>query len=368
MKKRWNLVIPYILLASVILFFIFSGEIFTFFNYFSDSEKELKNVNLQDPEITPITNGTPRNDVSGSIFFDKNGNGIWEADESPMENIGICALNLEENWVCTQTNLMGEFIFKEISKEGEQLSVKLEEPKLGQQMFNFKYINLFHGNVTQVAYKYNGDVVEEQILWDSQFIPINSEFNFITVEILEIGLMEGFLTLPYKEKDKGDFEIYSYVDLDERLGEYVRNFRGDTMLSAGFPFEPYINGTGPGHEGIDYLMETGTNVIAAGPGVVLRIGDFTDCSGALSVEILHANGLKTLYSHLSRIYVEKDQKINRGETIGLSGNSGKCSLGPHLHFGLLSTDGLIIDPYRDEIDIDGSPGYWTVDNNPQFLD
>jgi len=44
MKKRWNLVIPYILLASVILFFIFSGEIFTFFNYFSDSEKELKNV------------------------------------------------------------------------------------------------------------------------------------------------------------------------------------------------------------------------------------------------------------------------------------------------------------------------------------
>lgn len=49
------------------------------------------------------------------------------------------------------------------------------------------------------------------------------------------------------------------------------------------------------------------------------------------VIITHANGYKTLYAHLSRIYVRKGMRVGRGRIIGRSGNTG-YSFGPHLHF------------------------------------
>ncbi len=52
--------------------------------------------------------------------------------------------------------------------------------------------------------------------------------------------------------------------------------------------------------------------------------------------INHGFGYQTLYAHLSGFAIKPGQKVNRGETIGYVGNSGK-STGPHLHYEVLKS-------------------------------
>ena len=49
------------------------------------------------------------------------------------------------------------------------------------------------------------------------------------------------------------------------------------------------------------------------------------------VIIDHGNGLQTLYAHLSKTYVTAGQSVGKGEVIGISGCTGRCT-GDHLHF------------------------------------
>jgi len=45
----------------------------------------------------------------------------------------------------------------------------------------------------------------------------------------------------------------------------------------------------------------------------------------------HGNDTKSLYGHLSRLHVALDQKVERGQLIKSTGNTGRSS-GPHLHY------------------------------------
>lgn len=49
------------------------------------------------------------------------------------------------------------------------------------------------------------------------------------------------------------------------------------------------------------------------------------------IEIDHNNGYKTMYAHLSKLYVQKGQGVQMGQVIGLMGDTG-YSFGCHLHF------------------------------------
>jgi len=49
------------------------------------------------------------------------------------------------------------------------------------------------------------------------------------------------------------------------------------------------------------------------------------------VVIRHPNGLETVYSHLSEIFVEPFQIVESGEAIGLAGRTGRATT-DHLHF------------------------------------
>lgn len=97
------------------------------------------------------------------------------------------------------------------------------------------------------------------------------------------------------------------------------------------------------HSGMDIKIPEGTPVLAAGPGKVIWAGygllsgnfDIDDPYG-MAVLIRHNFGFQgsyiyTAYAHLSRVDVVRDQYIENGEVIGLSGKTGKTS-GPHLHF------------------------------------
>jgi len=84
------------------------------------------------------------------------------------------------------------------------------------------------------------------------------------------------------------------------------------------------------HEGIDLIVDIGTQVIASAGGVV-TVAEFHSQGYGYMIDIDHGNGFSSRYAHLSRIDVSPGQIVKRGQPIAASGNSGR-STGPHLHF------------------------------------
>jgi murein DD-endopeptidase MepM/ murein hydrolase activator NlpD len=83
------------------------------------------------------------------------------------------------------------------------------------------------------------------------------------------------------------------------------------------------------HEGQDIDATYGTPVQAAATGRVTIAGWQRGYGKVVYVD--HSNGLSTRYGHLSEIDVSVGQTVNRGQTIGLVGSTGR-STGPHLHY------------------------------------
>jgi len=85
------------------------------------------------------------------------------------------------------------------------------------------------------------------------------------------------------------------------------------------------------HEAIDYQAVHGTPVVAIGAGTIEFAGSRP--GNGLMVELKHAGGYTSSYSHLSRLAegVEEGRRVNTGEAIGAVGQTGYAT-GPHLHF------------------------------------
>jgi murein DD-endopeptidase MepM/ murein hydrolase activator NlpD len=96
------------------------------------------------------------------------------------------------------------------------------------------------------------------------------------------------------------------------------------------------------HNGIDLRAPLGTKVVAPSAGVIEAAG--FDKSYGNYIQIKHDEIYSTRYHHLSKISVEKDQKVNIGDKIGEIGSTG-LSTGPHLHYEVLEK-GKHIDPAK----------------------
>jgi murein DD-endopeptidase MepM/ murein hydrolase activator NlpD len=97
----------------------------------------------------------------------------------------------------------------------------------------------------------------------------------------------------------------------------------------------------PGHDGIDIGVPLGTPVLAAADGVVTFAGE--ESGYGTHLEVRHADGTITTYSHLSKIDVVVGQAVRAGQQIAESGNTGH-STGPHLHFEVHPTPDTLTDP------------------------
>ncbi len=92
---------------------------------------------------------------------------------------------------------------------------------------------------------------------------------------------------------------------------------------------PYGWRWGRAHRGVDIGLQTGDKVHATFAGVV-RLACYMSGYGNVIV-LRHANGLETVYGHLSKINVKPYQIVKAGDVIGLGGSTGR-STDPHLHF------------------------------------
>jgi len=121
---------------------------------------------------------------------------------------------------------------------------------------------------------------------------------------------------------------------------------GSAVTTSGFGWRLHpLLGNWLLHAGRDLAAPEGTPVVAALSGLVISSG----LAGGygLAIEVEHANPLRrSLYGHLSELYVKTGDRVRQGEVIGRVGSTG-LSTGPHLHFELrLPGDGgwVAVDP------------------------
>jgi len=103
---------------------------------------------------------------------------------------------------------------------------------------------------------------------------------------------------------------------------------GWNASSFGWRIDP-LTGQNAMHEGIDFLVDTGTPVHAAAGGLVV-VARFHPQYGKM-IDIDHGNGFTTRYAHNSKLLVKVGDLVQRGAVISESGSTGR-STGPHMHF------------------------------------
>lgn len=95
------------------------------------------------------------------------------------------------------------------------------------------------------------------------------------------------------------------------------------------------------HDGTDYAMPVGTEILATEDGIVKDAKVQSTGYGNV-IHLEHAEFYETTYAQLSELKVKVGEQVKKGQVIALSGNSG-ASTAPHLHFEV-KKDGKKIDP------------------------
>ncbi len=151
------------------------------------------------------------------------------------------------------------------------------------------------------------------------------------------------LTLPKEMVELDAPTLKRVEDESQRLGTLYATITPERLWRGRFTKPVGVSDPGDGfgarriingqprapHAGIDYSADAGTPVVAANAGRVALVADYF-FPGRLVV-IDHGIGLYTLYFHLERAEVAEGDRVERGQTIGRVGSSGRAT-GPHLHF------------------------------------
>jgi murein DD-endopeptidase MepM/ murein hydrolase activator NlpD len=122
----------------------------------------------------------------------------------------------------------------------------------------------------------------------------------------------------------GDFEAPVKATISDVFGT-ARTFNGKTQSE---------------HQGLDFAVPQGTAVLAVNSGTVILAQPLFFEGNCVMID--HGQGLLTIYMHLSKLEVKPDEKVERGQQIGLSGGTGRAT-GPHLHLAA-RWEGVYVDP------------------------
>ncbi|MEE1086724.1 MAG: peptidoglycan DD-metalloendopeptidase family protein [Schaedlerella sp.] len=126
-------------------------------------------------------------------------------------------------------------------------------------------------------------------------------------------------------------------NFSEMIGRFADPCPG-SYLTSSFGYRTFDNSF---HKGID--LGTNSSAIptyAADAGTVIIAG--YNASAGNWIVIDHGNGLVTKYMHHSHIFVNAGDEVEKGQQIGLTGNTGN-SFGVHLHFQV-EENGVAVDP------------------------
>jgi len=297
---------------------------------------------------TTATTSLRTTDLELTLFADWNGDGGQQPDEPTLRDIPVEITGIDTDYKAVLLpDSDGRYWARNIPV-GKQYHLV---PKTDR----FRYLAISNADFrSMIDYRYFLDTPEPS---------------------LKLALMEGFLTLAFD--NTVPIRIQSYPDLDPRP-VYIRDWRGGTK-------------TYDGHGGTDFLMDkkkiragaAGLLYVAAKgwPDNPLFAGDKIFKASGNFIWIDHLNGYYSTYNHLEEIYVDEvyyggnTEKVQRGQVIGLSGQTGQTEV-PHLHMGCVHNR-HDLDLYRDlfydrylntplQSAVSNPLSLWTKDNDPQF--
>jgi murein DD-endopeptidase MepM/ murein hydrolase activator NlpD len=143
------------------------------------------------------------------------------------------------------------------------------------------------------------------------------------------------------------------VDYFDSQGRSLKKFLirkpitdGEMRSGFGMRYHPILRYSKM-HTGVDWANRVGTPIVAAGNGTI-AMADWSSGYGR-RIEIQHANGYMTTYSHLSGFArgIQEGVRVRQGQVIGYLGSSG-LSTGPHLHYEVM-VNGNFVNPMRIKV-------------------
>ena len=166
-------------------------------------------------------------------------------------------------------------------------------------------------------------------------------------EILYAALtVGGEVRRVYRFQSPDDGAVEYFDEAGRSLKKFlVRKPLAEGILRSGFGYRRHpVLGYTKMHTGVDWANRIGTPIIAAGNGTVIKAE--WDGGYGRRVEVQHANGYVTAYSHMSRFNrgVQAGARVRQGQVIGFVGSTG-LSTGPHLHYEV-SVNGRFVDPMK----------------------
>ncbi len=152
-------------------------------------------------------------------------------------------------------------------------------------------------------------------------------------------------------------KFYRFQTPDDNLVDYydetgksakkflVRKPLPDGILRSAFGVRKHpILGYAKMHTGVDWAAPHGTQIFAAGNGVVDKVG--WEGGYGKYVRVKHNNGYETAYGHMTAFAkgIEPGVKVRQGQVIGFVGSTG-LSTGAHVHYEIM-VNGRFVDPMR----------------------
>jgi murein DD-endopeptidase MepM/ murein hydrolase activator NlpD len=241
-----------------------------------------------------------------------------------------------------QANLQG------VLNQVQDLKTEMESKKTDKENKKQEQEKL-KNDLTKLQSSLEEQMVAKEVLLDQTF---SSERKF-----------QNFLLQSKYEEEQINSEIYSLEKsirkkLEESDNAFSKGESGSVVLS--WPVDPSRGITATFHDpdypfryifehpAIDIRASQGTPIAAPAPGYVARVKN-GGARGYSYVMLIHSNGISTVFGHVSKINVQEDTYVIRGQIIGLSGGmpgtpgAGRLTTGPHLHFET-RLDGIPVNP------------------------
>ena len=167
--------------------------------------------------------------------------------------------------------------------------------------------------------------IKDLLAGNISFIDINrdsilNQDSTVELEVVKTNIEDSILRALVEEEDK-----YNAFEL---TGERFTNVLFPPVkggLSSFFEEDSK-------HYGVDIVMPLNSPVHSISEGVVV-FAEWTSETGYVII-IEHLNGLTSIYKHNSSVMKTQGDKVQTGEIIAFTGNTGELTTGPHLHFEL----------------------------------
>ena len=174
-----------------------------------------------------------------------------------------------------------------------------------------------------------------EIKYNNDIRKINIKIKKQVYKIQKIkGLPKKMVTPPesvYKRIIRENKEIAKVRALNSKINYIFQDFIWPVqgIITGVFGSQRILNGKPRRpHYGIDIAASKGTNILAPTDSIVRMAEDNLYFTGG-TIMLDHGHGVTSVYSHLSKLLVKKNQKIKKGHVIGHVGSTGR-STGPHL--------------------------------------